>query len=293
MSAIVRGGLAAGAAVLTLLAGATSARADIVFGLSQSGNQIVIFDSTNPGAVLGTSTVTGVTGTLVGLDFRPADNALVGVSQSGAGGFVYQINPFTGAATQVNTIPALTGTAFGVDFNPVPNALRIVSDAEQNLRIAAGGTGTVNTDTPLTPPGNVAAAGYTNNFAGATATTLYVIDSASGQLLIQGLVNPPGPNGGVLTPVGSLGLGTNLSNQIGFDITAGNAAFASVGNLLFSINLATGAASPLGAVGGPALRDIAVAPGQVAAGLVPEPASLGVFGVAAVAAVFARRPRKK
>jgi hypothetical protein len=55
-------------------------------------------------------------------------------------------------ATQVNTIPVLTGTQFGVDFNPVPDALRIVSDADQNLRITMGGAGIVNTDGTLKPP---------------------------------------------------------------------------------------------------------------------------------------------
>jgi Domain of unknown function (DUF4394) len=91
--------------------------------------------------------------TLVGIDFRPATpGTLVGVGQlPGGSGNVYTIDTSTGAAAVINTIPTLTGAAFGVDFNPVPNALRIVSDAGQNLRIVAGGTGVVNTDGTLNP----------------------------------------------------------------------------------------------------------------------------------------------
>ena len=76
---------------------------------------------------------------------------------------------------------------------------------------------------------------------------LYDIDAASDQLLIQ---NPP--NNGVLTAVGSLGVDT--SNNAAFDISPlDNVAFAAlnVGGVsgLYTINLATGAATPIGAIG--------------------------------------------
>jgi hypothetical protein len=290
-------GLVAGVAVLALLAGPGRVRADVIFGLSQSGNQFVVFDTVNPGVILQTTPVTGITGTLVGFDFRPADGALVGLTQSGAGGFLYQINPFTGVATQINTIPTLSGSAFGMDFNPVPNALRIVSNTGQNLRITTGGAGGVNTDTALNPgTPSIVAAAYSNNVPGGVngQTTLYVIDNVTGRLLTQGSIDfPPGtsPNTGILFDVGSLGIGANLTPEIGFDISSAGAAFVSIGNSLFLINVGTGALSPVGTVGGPPLRDIAVAPNQVAQVFVPEPTTLAVFGGLTGLALVGRRRR--
>ena len=79
------------------------------------------------------------------------------------------------------------------------------------------------------------------------STVLYDIDAASDQLLIQ---NPP--NGGVLTAVGSLGV--NTSTDVAFDISPlDNTAFAAlnVGGVsgLYTINLVTGAATPIGTIG--------------------------------------------
>ena len=101
---------------------------------------------------------------------------------------------------------------------------------------------------------------YDNNFAGATLTTLYGIDSGNGYV---GAVNPP--NAGTLIPVGPLGF--NTSSVCGFDISPSGEAFAAMhapGDFspkLFQINLATGQATLMGNIGGGATTlDIAVAP---------------------------------
>jgi hypothetical protein len=82
-------------------------------------------------------------------------------------------------ATPINTGFPLTGPVFGVDFDPVANELRIVGlITGPNLRILNGGTGAVIVDTPLSPDTpHVVGAAYSNNFAGATSTTLYDIDN--------------------------------------------------------------------------------------------------------------------
>ena len=271
------------AAVLACLG--MQASAEPIFGLTLD-NSLVTFDSATPGVASAPIAISGLGAgqALVGIDFRPLDRQLVGVASAAGGmGAVYSINPFTGAATQINTIAALTGTSFGVDFNPVPNALRIVSDADQNLRITAGGGGVVNTDTALNPGNpNVVGAAYTNNVPGGIGgqTTLYVIDSAADQLLTQGSVNfPPGtsPNTGTLLAVGALGL--DIDDQVGFDISRDTAiAYASFsgaasGAWLFTIDLGTGAATLAGAIGnGLALRDITVSQ-------VPEPGTLGLLAL--------------
>ncbi len=94
---------------------------------------------------------------------------------------------------------------------------------------------------------NVVASGYTNSFAGAQATTLYNVYSNLDILVTQ---NPP--NAGTLNTVGPLGV--NTTDNVGFDISPlTGVAYASltVGatTQLFTINLASGAASPVGTIG--------------------------------------------
>lgn len=61
-------------------------------------------------------------------------------------------------------------------------------------------------------------AAYTNSAAGATSTSLYVIDAGRGVLALQGGPNgAPSPNGGVLTTVGPLGV--NTASPVGFDMS--------------------------------------------------------------------------
>jgi hypothetical protein len=261
-------------------------RSESIFALTSS-NQLFSFDSASPGTISSLTPVTGLLpGTsLVGIDFRPAvPGQLVGVGQAGATGAVYTINPMTGAATQINNILALTGTSFGVDFNPVPDALRIVSDTGQNLRITAGGAGVVNVDGNLNPgtPG-VAGAAYANNVPGGIGgvTTLYDIDFVTDGLVTQGSPNgaPISPNTGTLITVGLLGI--NTGPLIGFDISGNTgAAFASLtpvgaaGSSLYSINLNTGSATLIGAIGPGNLpvQGMSVMPA-------PEPSSLILLGI--------------
>jgi Domain of unknown function (DUF4394) len=284
---------------LALIVGPSMAGAESIVGLT-TDNRIFFLDSASPGTISALTPVTGLlpATTLVGIDFRPVSpGVLVGVGQTGATGAVYEINPVTGAAVQINTIPALTGTAFGVDFNPVPNALRIVSDADQNLRIVAGGAGVVNTDGTLNPGNpNVVGAAYSNNVPGGAngVTTLYDIDSAVDSLFTQGTANfPPGvsPNTGTLFLVGALGVDT--TDLVGFDISGfTGTAFASLtpltatGSSLYTINLGTGGATLIGAIdGGLLVRDIAVSN-------VPLPSALALLAIGAAALTAIVRMRR-
>ena len=185
---------------------------------------------------------------LVGIDFRPVNRTLVGVTTQSR---LVALNSATGAATLLSTLSSpLSGTAFGVDFNPVPDRLRVISNTGQNFRINVD-TGAVTTDGALAyasddsgagRPTSVAGAGYTNSVAGrlATTTTLYDIDYDRDVLVVQ---NPP--NDGVLRTVGPLGVDT--SAVVGFDVFSPGVAYASlvVGGSpgLYRINLSTGAAT--------------------------------------------------
>jgi hypothetical protein len=266
--------LFAGMTALFILIGASVTNAVPIYGLTTT-NQLVRFESTTPGTIDQTLTITGLPGgeVLIGIDFRPANRQLYALSGTGD---LYVINLTSGAATAIGTpiTPALSGTEFGMDFNPVPDRLRIVSDAEQNLAANpnTGGAATVNGnlayaagDPNLGQNPNIVGAGYTNSFAGATTVTLYDIDSNLNILVTQN------PATGALTTVGALGV--NPSNLVGLDIQAAganNIAYASFvleGDTvakLFTINLTTGTAALAGNIAsGGQVRDIAIAPPAV------------------------------
>jgi len=224
-------------------AAAFSSSAQAIPLVATNGANLSRFDS----GALGSVTTVPVTGlqvgeTLVGIDYRPSDGQIYGIGSTSR---IYRLNILTGTATQVGTASQFTlnGTAFGTDVSPVSDRIRSVSNTEQNLRLNPIDGTLSGTDTALNPAGNVVAAAYSNNFVGATETTLFDIDSASGTLQIQ---NPP--NGGTLTLVGPLGLGTNLNEAIGFDIAGENGvAYATITqggvSRLYSVNLTTGAAT--------------------------------------------------
>lgn len=227
--------------------------------LTGSG-KLVSFNRATPGTLVGAIPVSGLASgeSLVGIDSRPADAALYGISSAGR---IYTLNPATGVATLKTTLKAaagddnpytaLTGTEFAVDFNPVADRLRVVSNTGLNLRINVD-TGDTITDGTITPPAGttavVTAGAYTNSFAGATTTVLYDIDAAAGLLYVQ---DPPN-NGGLATPVP---LGVTGTAVNGFDIDArGNTGYAVITTgsttALYTVNLGatTAAATRVGEI---------------------------------------------
>ena len=178
---------------------------------------------------------------VVGLDFRPMNGALYAITNQNR---LLTVNTANGQVTPIGSglATALSGISFGFDFNPTVDRIRVVSNTGQNLRLHPELGTVVFTDGSLNPGApNVNAAAYTNNFASATSTTLYVIDSETDMLYKQ-----VPPNDGVLVPVGSLGI--NVTSDNGFDIGgSSNGAFAllKVGSTtsLYQINLTTGQAT--------------------------------------------------
>lgn len=189
-------------------------------------NNLLIFNPFNPQPI--DKPITGLQSgeTILGLDMRPANGQLYALGNSSR---IYTINAASGAATAVGTAAfttALSGTAFGFDFNPTVDRIRIVSNTGQNLRVHPETGAIAAVDGAINPSGSVVtAAAYTNNFAGATATTLYVIDAMNGRLAIQ---NPP--NNGTLTTVGSP-FTERFAGENGFDISSkSNRAFVLLNN---------------------------------------------------------------
>lgn len=264
-----------------------------LIGLEEN-NSLVFFDATNPAKQTSLG-VTGVTGTLLGIDFRPVNGLLYGLTTTNN---LYTINLNTGAATSVGTLSTsfTGGLRSGFDFNPVPDRLRLVGSNDQNLRVNVDGGATIVDGTLAYAVGdpnsganpNITAAAYTNSFPGGpgpTRTTqLFGIDSTLDTLVLQ---NPP--NNGTLSTIGSLGI--DFQETGGFDIFstgAGvNTAYAASGSDVYTINLASGAATSLGSLG--SRRVIGLA-----ARSVPEPTATGaLLSLGAVAGLSFYRRRVK
>lgn len=243
--------LLAASLLLATVPTAHASSESVLLGLTEN-NTLVAFrsrDLTKTKKVM----ITGVTGTLVGIDYRPANGALYGLSTNNQ---VYTIEPTTGVATLVATLSVSFGSGkfSGVDFNPVADRLRVVGDNDENLRIdVTTGTTTVDlplayslTDTNVGKNPSIIGAGYTDTRVGATTTKLFNIDATQDVLVVQ---NPP--NNGTLSTVGPLGVDFGATG--GFDIFVDdngiNAAFAVSGATLYRIDLATGKANEVGPIG--------------------------------------------
>lgn len=215
-------------------------------------NKLVSFDSNNPAASQFTD-ITGVEGTLLGIDTRPADGSIYGISTANN---IYTIDADSGVASYVSTLntPFEGGTISGFDFNPVADRLRLVGDNDQNFRINVD-TGEVTVDGALAFGSgdsnegvnpNITATAYTNSFDGTASTQLYNIDTLLNDLALQ---NPP--NDGTLATVGDLGI--DFDTLGGFEIVSAvegnNTAFAVSDKTLYSLDLNSGVAYSLGGVG--------------------------------------------
>lgn len=171
---------------------------------------------------------------LLGIDYRPADGKLYGITKDA----VYVIDDVTGVAsgrqaliasnsTLVFTAP-LTGTNFGIDFNPVVDRMRVVSDSAMSLVVNVD-TGAVNRQadigtigaggvaiTPQPTGFSITGAAYTNSISKPTSTRLWDIDTLGNRLFQQNAAN----NDSQLS--GAVPLGVNATDVNGFDIDGAN-----------------------------------------------------------------------
>ena len=263
---------------------ALSSQAVTLVGIT-SQNQVALIDTSNIAA----ATTTAITGLaagerFVGIDLRPTDNTIYGVTTSNN---IYTLNQVTGAASFViglNTAIINPSLGYGIDFNPVNDyggtlaSLRLISSAGNNygINVATGAVG----NTASNIGSGFSGAGYTNSSTTEqpTSTGLYYVNSSTDTLsFAPGAFNTP-----TITTVGSLGVDVLRGN--GFEVLPNGQAFAGFtvddGLLttgIYSINLATGTATSLGTFNG-TLNGLTVA-------AVPEPetyalmlAGLGLVG---------------
>ncbi len=244
--------LLASAATLTgvMLASAASAASLVAL---VDGKSIVTIDPSN-WQVQNTVAVSGAEN-LVGIDVRPADGMLYGVTAAGA---IVTIDPASGKATEKSMLSdkLADGVVATVDFNPMADRLRIMGSDGTSHRVNVD-DGKVTVDgshkwkdgdanasgTPM-----IIAGAYTNSVNGSKAesTTLYNIDGETGTLVTQAP-----PNDGVLNTVGELGM--DVEAPAAFNIVAadgGNTGWLMAGGTLYQVNLETGAATETGKIEG-------------------------------------------
>jgi len=255
---------------ISLVAALALATSGLALGAAQAataialvdGTKLVTFD-TETRAVSATVDVTGADG-LAGIDQRPADKLLYGVTLAGE---VVTIDPATGAATAKSTLseklPSYEGAI--VDFNPMADRLRLMGTDGTNHRVNVD-DGAVTVDGSLafeegdmhageTPA--IVAAAYTNSFGKPEATAMYDIDAT-----IVALIQQTKPNDGTLAAIGKLGV--DGGSSYAFDIHATedltNTAYLVIGSTLYTVDLETGAATEQGAIEGVdgTISDIAV-----------------------------------
>ncbi|MEZ5102299.1 MAG: DUF4394 domain-containing protein [Thermoleophilia bacterium] len=243
----MRRALAALAALGAALLPGTALAAPAVGLLQGSQQALVLFDTSSPGA-LATVPLTGVpTGfDPVAIDVRPATGGLYLLAVDGGGvndtGQLLLVDPGTGAATPVGgafTISPGIGSGYGMDTSPVTDTIRIVSSVQANMRLNPTTGAVVATDTSLSVP-QVTHVAYDRSVAGASATTLFGIDTNSPLRLVRigGPDGSPSPDGGVVSNVGALG--TPLGASGGFDIAPDGTAYLTSNGFLGKVDLATG-----------------------------------------------------
>ncbi|MBC8139267.1 MAG: DUF4394 domain-containing protein [Fibrella sp.] len=249
-------------ATATVIGVTSSSRAEPLVGLTIS-NSLVTFDSATPNLISANPALFGFDGAgenAVSIDYRPIPGTPLTVLTVGQVdsddativGRLYDVDATSGLLSNGRILTASFSTAvtYTIDFNPTgPVALRIVGSDNSNYRVTNPVTGATTVDTALTGTGIPAiGVAYTNNDNDPlTTTTLLNVDRAGDRLSTIAA-----PNGGVTAEFVNT-LGIDLSNT-GFqeiDISGSGVAFGvfqlqGQGNVsrLYSLNLATGAATP-------------------------------------------------
>lgn len=236
------------------------ANAGSIVGLVE-GKTLVMIDPASR-KVTSTVAIKGTPG-LLGIDVRPADGMLYGVSMDGN---VVIIDPKNGQTTMKSKLSEMvkSGGVVTVDWNPAADRLRIMSSDGTSHRVNID-DGKVTVDGPhkfkdgdanAGKAPRVIAGGYSNSFKGTQGTTLYNIEAASGVLVTQAP-----PNDGVLNTIGALGM--KVDGPVAFNIVSSSAdkndAWLANGGNLYSVDLKTGKATMAGKLSGVSgkLTDIA------------------------------------
>jgi len=271
--------------------------------------QLVRFETTKPATPTARMPVVGLLfgETVEAIDQRIANGELLAVTSLNR---MLVIDPATGFATPAGN-PLAAGfvapPGLGSDVNPTVDRLRLTSTAGRNgrwnpiVRIPVDAdANAANGDTPDTDlafaagdphgglPTVVDIAYAANDTDGATPTTAYALEANSDILTRLGGPNgTPSPNLGQLTTIGALGVPfDDGSLDIATGPTGVDTAYASLhatadaSSRLYRVNLATGAATLLGTIGGARVDAMAILRGGA---IRVAPATVAEHGTASIA----------
>ena len=233
-----------------------------------NANNLLTFDSASPGTIVSTFAISGIPAgvSIKSIANRPATGGLLALGDNSR---LYSLNVTTGGVTAISSTaftPSLIGSQFAISTNPITDTVRLVDNAGQNFRINPITGASITPADPLlsyaagdpnvSAAPDIVALAHTNNSFGATSTTAYAIDASLGTLDRLGSVGgtPDSPNNGKLSTIGLLGV--SFAETVGFDIVgSSNVAYAALtvtGSTpaLYSINLASGAATRIGTIDG-------------------------------------------
>lgn len=269
------------------MSAASAYAADLV--AINSSNQIGVFNANNAvDAVFNNISGDAVGESFIGIDLRPSNNTLYGITRSNK---IFTIDAYTGISTFVASLanPVVAASkSYGFDFNPVADisgasSLRLISSTGDNYAVNVN-TGAVTLATSLIT--GFTGVSYTNSNANnptivPNSTALYYINSANDTLNVATTAfNNPS-----ISIIGSLGIDILSAN--GFEIDANGIGYAAVNmdngflkSELIKINTMTGQAEWVSTFNG-TINGLTVAP-------VPEPetyammiAGLGLLGFSA------------
>jgi hypothetical protein len=240
----VVGAVAASALMTTVAAQAQGRIVALV-----DGKMIVTIDPKSQ-KVASTVNISGA-GPILGIDVRPADGMLYGVTSDGT---IVTIDAASGKATMKSKLsePWKGTTNVTFDFNPVADRLRLMNSEGVSWRINVEDGKVIVDGTHKYKDGEgkmprVVAGAYTNSFKDTKATALYNIDAATSSLVMQAP-----PNDGVLVAVGPLGM--SVTGPVAFNIVSSgadqNAAWLVSGGALYLVDLKSGKATMVGKIAG-------------------------------------------
>lgn len=304
--------------VVSLLVATGSIRAqDVIYGIggndtgtgpNASALTLFTFLSNAPATITTIGTVTTTSNySLESIAMQPTTGVLYGLEYNGTQGQLVTINrtgaalSTVGSAFTLGSIAGNRGNSASIAFNRQTGMLQLVTGAAANYTVNPT-TGALSTNGNLAYASGDVNSGSTFQISSVafTANTLYDIDYTHNYLATQSLTI------GTLSSVGSNGLGLIASQNAGSEgftfpqkgvlgyLNTSTSTSGVVQDRFYTVNLTTGVASNIGAIGTSTTFntvDITTAPDAAAAAAAPEPGTyiLCLAGMGLIGMRFLRR----